>query len=256
VQVERKADHARRFDQRAVASAARVIFGAFVTGAARAGHPKSMRIATLLAGGFVLLLVSAPRCAAAEENTEAPQPPVSPAPAPSRAPYGAITLHASYGVVNSEHAQVFRALEVGAVRAFGKTYFGLMVGFGEGIDNSTEENFADSRPHEHYDHAYYDAWFGTQIGWGAPFRPTSRWGVVLKTAAIGGVRDTSLDEGGFGAHDPARFVSVLGEVSVRLALCKCQVLRPFVGASGRWVASHFGDSVQSAGIDLGLVLGP
>ncbi len=72
---------------------------------------------------------------------------------------------------------------------------------------------------------------------GAPFRPTSRWGLSIQSGVVGGLRDVTLHSG-FRNDDPPR------------------ALRPFVGASGRSVLGHFGDSVQSTGSDLGLAFAP
>jgi hypothetical protein len=141
------------------------------------------------------------------------------------------------------------------VPALGKSFVGVVAGIDEGIDTSTQQTYADRRAHTHYDHAYYDVWFGPQIGWGAPFTQASRFGFSIQVGASAGARDVTLYSG-FRDDDPARYVSAFGGTAVRVSLCKCNTLRPFAGVSGRWSLSHFGDSVQSAGIDLGLALAP
>jgi hypothetical protein len=162
----------------------------------------------------------------------------------------------SYGVVNGHHAQVFRALELHAVAPLSRTtLIGVVAGIDEGIATPIVQHFPETRGHALYDHAYWDVWFGPQLAWGAPFRSASRWGVSLQSGVTAGVRDRTLYSG-FGNDEPARYVGVFGAVSLRLAVCGCKTLRPFVGASGRTVVGHFGDYVQSAGIDLGLAIVP
>jgi hypothetical protein len=159
-------------------------------------------------------------------------------------------------VVNGHHAQVLRSLELQAAFAsVGKTYLGVVAGLGEGIATPLTSNYADPRPHTRYDHAYWDLWFGPQLAWGAPYRAGSRWGASLEAGVSAGVRDVTLYSG-FGNGDPARYLSPFGAAALRLALCRCETVRAFVGASGRWVVAHFGDSVQSASIDLGLAFAP
>lgn len=162
----------------------------------------------------------------------------------------------SYGVVNSHHAQVLRALELQAAFApVGKTFIGVVAGLAEGIATPLVTTLADARAHRHYDHAYWDLWLGPQVAWGAPYRTGSRWGVSLEAGGSAGLRDVKLYSG-FGNDDPARYLSPFGAAALRLALCRCETVRAFVGASGRWVVAHFGDSVQSASIDVGLALAP
>jgi hypothetical protein len=175
---------------------------------------------------------------------------------PASRPQGGVALVGTYGVVNSHHAQVLRGLELSAVvPAMGKAFVGVVAGFGEGIATGIGGNFAERREHTHYDHAYWDAWFGPQLGWGAPFHPAARFGFALQSGISGGFRDTTLYSG-FGNDDPARYISGFGAAAVRLTICGCKTLRPFAGVSGRWVLDHFGDSVQSASLDLGLALAP
>jgi hypothetical protein len=204
---------------------------------------------------LVLVLVAAfPAAAAADEESVMAERPSSLLP-PSRSG-GGVALTGSYGVVNGHHAQVFRSLELQTSFApVGKTFFGVVAGLGEGIATPVASTYAEARAHTHYDHAYWDLWFGPQVAWGAPYRAGSRWGASLEAGVSAGLRDVKLYSA-FGNDDPARYVSPFGAAALRLALCRCETVRAFVGASGRWVVAHFGDSVQSASIDLGLALAP
>jgi hypothetical protein len=202
----------------------------------------------------VLLGLSLPTTALAQEEGPAAEA-VAPPPPPARS-RGGVALLGTYGVVNGHHAQVFRGLELHAVApAVGKSFVGAVAGFDEGIDTGVGGNFADRREHTHYDHAYWDLWFAPQLGWGAPFSPTARVGFAIQTGVSAGARDRTLYSG-FGNEDPTRYVSGFGAAAFRLTVCGCKTLRPFAGISGRWVLDHFGSSVQSAGIDLGLALAP
>jgi len=133
----------------------------------------------------VLVLVAAfPAAAAADEERESVERP--PSASPSRSG-GGVALTGSYGVVNSHHAQVLRALELQAAFApVGKTFIGVVAGLAEGIATPLVTTLADARAHRHYDHAYWDLWLGPQVAWGAPYRTGSRWGVSLEAGGVGG----------------------------------------------------------------------
>lgn len=187
----------------------------------------------------------------------AERPLASPSPPPSRsASGGGVALTGSYGVVNGSHAQELRALELQAAFApAGRTFMGIVAGFAEGLATPLSRTYADERAHRRSDHAYWDLWLGAQVAWGAPYRAGSRWGFSLEAGVSAGLRDVTLYSA-FGNQDPARYLSPFGAAALRLALCRCETVRAFVGASGRWVVAHFGDSVQSASIDVGLALAP
>jgi hypothetical protein len=51
---------------------------------------------------------------------------------------------------------------------------------------------------------------------------------------------------------PSRYLSAYGEVRFVIALPIHATWRPFVGTSGSWVVSQFGEAVQRASIDVGL----
>jgi hypothetical protein len=158
--------------------------------------------------------------------------------------HAGVAAAVSYGVTNSAHAELFRAIEIRALAA--PTRFadlGVVSAVEEGlIDGEIGEALAYGGYSSHHirEHAFTDVRTGLTASWGAPWAGR-RWGFGLDLGVSAGFATS------------ARYVSPWGGAQLRFALCTCASLRPMVAWSGRAVPLHYGhESVQSTGLDLGL----
>jgi len=212
-----------------------------------------MRASHGVSVGLVCLLATSPSLGA--ERAVAPSPPAP------RVASGGLAFGVEHGLKNGSVGEYYRAVSARALVA--STRFADI-----GVTAGVEQSFSDGL----YSHAtasggvvrvhteeqrYLDLRTAISVSWGAPWRRRWMWGFGIDLGATGGFRDRGVFEQranlvGLSPERPVRYVSPYAQMQLRLALCRCSSVRPMLAWTGRIIASHYGETIQSTGLDVGL----